>query len=343
MSTTVVVCEDSLLQRAQLVRLLGEDADIEIVGEAASVPEAVEVVARERPDVVTMDLEMPGGPPAVPGGIAAIREVLLAQPVPILVLSAFARERTDTLAIEALDAGAVEIFPKDLAWTADGAADLRRLVGVLGRLRLAARARTPVLPRPGVPGTPSGAPVIGLVASTGGPTALRTVLGGLEGLGVPILVVQHIHPEFVASFASWLEQTTDVPTRVAGAGERPEAGVAYVAPAGAHLRLSRGGALVLDTEPELLSRPSGDELLKSLAEHAGADAVGAVLTGMGEDGARGLLAIRDRGGATFAQDAASSVVDGMPRAARELGAAGDVLGLEDLAGAIAAAVARGRT
>lgn len=343
MSTTVVVCEDSLLQRAQLVRLLDEDPNIEVVGEAASVPEAVEVVERERPDVVTMDLEMPGGPVDRPGGIAAIGEILQRQPVPILVLSAFARERTDTLAIEALDAGAAEIFPKDLAWTGDGAADLRRLVGVLGRLKLAARARPPIARAPAAAGTPAGAPIVGIVASTGGPTALRTVLGGLSGIEVPILVVQHIHPEFVASFASWLEQTTELPTRVAEAGERPEPGTTYVAPAGAHLRLSRGGALVLDTEPEMLSRPSGDQLLGSMAEHAGADAIGAVLTGMGEDGARGLLAIREQGGLTFAQDAASSVVDGMPRAARELGAALEVLALDELPGAIAGAVARNRT
>jgi two-component system, chemotaxis family, protein-glutamate methylesterase/glutaminase len=166
------------------------------------------------------------------------------------------------------------------------------------------------------------------------------VVAGLTGLPAPILLVQHIHPEFVESFASWLAQTTEVPTEVAAAGATPEPGRAYVAPAGAHLRLTASGSLALDTEPELLSRPSGDELLRSLAEHAGTDAIAAVLTGMGDDGARGLLAVREAGGSTFAQDAATAVVDGMPRAARDLGAAGQVLALEQLAAGIAAAVAR---
>jgi two-component system, chemotaxis family, protein-glutamate methylesterase/glutaminase len=337
MSVTVVVCEDSLVQRAQLVRLLQRDGTVEVVGEAGTVEEAVATVERLAPDVVTMDLEMPGGEPGTPGGILAIQRILARRAVPVLVLSAYARERSDTLAIDALDAGAAEIFPKDLAWSDEGSADLRRLLGVLSRLQLGPRhgGAAPAAPAPrAAPGA-----IVGLVASTGGPTALREVVGGLDGLEAPILLVQHIHPEFVESFASWLEQTTGVPTAVAEPGVRPQAGFAYVAPAGTHLRLGPGGTLELDPEPDLLSRPSGDELLRSLAEHAGPRAVAAVLTGMGDDGARGLLAVREAGGATFAQDGATAVVDGMPRAARELGAAERVLALDQLPRAIGRAVA----
>ncbi len=337
----IVVVEDSVLQRRHLVRLLQADRTIAVVGEAGTADEAVSVVAATSPDVVTMDLELPGGHDAVPGGIVAIERTMASAAVPILVISSHVSATTDTLAIDALAAGAVDCFPKDPRWGPEAAAALRRRVLVLSRLRMVTRSRSrPPRPSPVPSPQRAGGAVIALAASTGGPSALRTVISGLAGVPAPILVVQHIHADFAASLVSWLEQATGVPTRLARDGDEPEPGHVHVAPPEVHLHLDASGALALHRLPELLSRPSADELLRSVAAHAGRRGVGAVLTGMGDDGARGLLAMREAGAATFAQDAASSAVDGMPRAARQLGAAQRALPVDQLAAAIAAAAAR---
>lgn len=338
----VVVVEDSAVQRAHLVSLLEAEGRIEVVEQATDVGGAVEAVGRHAPDVVTMDLEIPGGPPERSGGLVALERIMAEHPVPVLALSAHAAPG-GTLAIEALDAGAVDVFPKPGRWTDDDAAALRRRIGVLSRVavvRRSPRRASPAVPAVAPVPTTGRGPVVGLVASTGGPSALRDVVRGLRGLPAPILVVQHIHPDFTGSFARWLQDATGVPAQLAERGTRPRAGTVHVAPPGLHLRLGAGGRLDPGAEPRVRSVPSGDELLRSLAAHAGADAIGVVLTGMGDDGADGLLAIRRRGGATIAQDEATSVVDGMPRVARERGAAEQVLPLGDIAAAVAAQVRR---
>lgn len=340
----VVVVEDSAVQRAAIVRLLREGGGIEIVAEAGSVDEAVRAVDAKQPDVVTMDLEIPGGPVGTPGGLLAIKRIMGKRTLPILVLSSHAATRSDTLAIEALAAGAVDVFPKRATWEPTEAAALRRRIAVLSRLTMVSRHARTSAHAPGTKQTGSGRPVVALAASTGGPSALRIVISGLAGLGAPLLVVQHIHDDFSESFAGWISETTGVDTRVAAAGEELRAGLAYLAPPGHHLRLGPGMTAEVSPEPAAAPiRPSADELLGSVARRAARSAVGCVLTGMGADGAHGLLAIRHVGGATFAQDAASSVVDGMPRAARELGAAQVVAPVDDLAAVIRRAVAeRGR-
>jgi two-component system chemotaxis response regulator CheB len=332
-----VVVEDSLLQRTALVRVLEADGTIRVVGQAASADEAVRIIARDAPDGVTMDLEMPGGTPDAPGGLLAIERVMATRAVPILVLSAHVAARGDTLAIDALAAGAVDVFPKDPGWPPEVAAALRRRLAVLSRLQMVTRRRRDAAPR--VP-RGDGVPVVGLAASTGGPSALRAIIPALAAVAAPILVVQHIHPAFAATFAEWLEHATGVPAVLAEDGMLPRPGTVHVAPPNVHLRLAPTRLLALDPEPALIARPSCDELLRSLAVIAGRRAVGAVLTGMGDDGARGLLEIHRHGGTTFAQDAATSIVDGMPRAARESGGAGAVLPLADLGHAIAEAVRR---
>jgi two-component system chemotaxis response regulator CheB len=332
-----VVVEDSLVQRAALVQAVEGDGTIRVVGEAGSADEAVQVIAEQAPDVVTMDLEMPGGVGDAPGGLVAIERVMSSRAVPILVLSGHIAARGDTLTIDALAAGAVDVFPKHPRWTPDTAAALRRRLTVLSRLQMVTRRRREPAAR--VP-RGEGLPVVGLAASTGGPSALRAILPALAGVPAPVLVVQHIHASFAQSFADWLQDATGVPTVLAEHGVRARPGTVYVAPPDVHLRLSAARLLTLDPDPVLPSRPSGDELLRSVALHAGRWAIGAVLTGMGEDGARGLLEIRRRGGTTFAQDGQSATVDGMPRTARELGAAGATLPLADLGHALAEAVRR---
>jgi len=175
---------------------------------------------------------------------------------------------------------------------------------------------------------------------------------------VPVLVVQHLHPQLVDGFVGWMQRVSALPVVVAGDGDRPQPGVVYVAPAGAHLKLAPapgaaigpvgpprtipagGRRLVLDPDPPARHRPSADELFASVAATAGGQSVGVLLTGMGDDGAAGLLALRGQGAVTIVQDEATSVVFGMPQAAQRLGAAGEVLGLGQIHGTIPSAVAR---
>jgi two-component system chemotaxis response regulator CheB len=182
--------------------------------------------------------------------------------------------------------------------------------------------------------------VVALAASTGGPAALAQILRSLLGLGAPVLVVQHLHPQLVDGFVSWMARISALPVAIAADGVvlRPDA--VYIAPPGRHLRLAAGRRLEVGAEPLTLHRPSADELFASLAVHARRAAVGVLLTGMGDDGAVGLKAVRDQGGVTIVQDAASSVVDGMPAAARRAGAASEVRALVEIPWAIRAAVAR---
>ncbi|MBW8826214.1 MAG: chemotaxis-specific protein-glutamate methyltransferase CheB [Acidobacteria bacterium] len=347
----VVVVEDSLVQRAHIVTTLEADDDITVVGEAVGAEEAIAVVAREQPDVVTLDLEIPDG-----GGQYAIEQIMGNTPTPILVLSATVESRTSASAIEALVAGAMDAFPKPRRWTSQEEVALRRAVRGLrgiavvrhprGRLAgLAALApnprrmvntsvdhRSPV-PSGAVGSEPDGL-VVAIAASTGGPQALGVVLGGLGELHAPVLVVQHMHPDFVDGLVTWIGTVSALPTVLATAGDQLRPGTVYIAPGGAHLRLGADRRIVLAPEPVTTHRPSADELFRSVATHAGANAIGVVLTGMGDDGAAGLLDLRQAGALTIAQDEASCSVFGMPRAAGLSGAVMRVLPLGRIAEAV---------
>jgi two-component system chemotaxis response regulator CheB len=187
------------------------------------------------------------------------------------------------------------------------------------------------------PGQTGAACVVAMAASTGGPSALAIVLAGLGGTQAPVLVVQHLHVDFTAGLIEWMARESALPVELAEHGRVARGGRVYVAPGGVHLRLGSGLRLELDPAPVTIHRPSADELLCSVAKHAGAAAIGVVLTGMGDDGARGLLAIHRAGGQTFAQDEASSAVFGMPAAAQRLGAVSEMLPPAELAAAIARA------
>jgi two-component system, chemotaxis family, protein-glutamate methylesterase/glutaminase len=331
----VVVVEDSATQRAHLVRLLEADGDIEVVAEATDRADAISAVLRTDPDVVTMDLEMPG---TLPGdelaGLRAVRTIMATAPVPILGISVHADEERSSVAMEALAAGAAEVRPRPQDEGDHDGAGLRNRVRMLSGVKVVTRRTASPPPKP-----LAGAPVVALGASTGGPPALGTVVGELRGIAAPILVVQHIHAEFVTSLVSWLATATGLPTSIAEDGLEPEPGAVYLAPAGKHMRVTRGGTISLSEEPKSLHMPSVDELFGSIAAHAGRSAVAALLTGMGEDGAAGLAAIRAAGGCTFAQDEKTSAVYGMPRAAARQSAADRVLPLEDIGPSIRRVVA----
>ena len=332
-STTIrtLLVVDSPAQRAELNRVLQRDGDIAVVAETGTTEDVVGLVARIRPHVVVLG--------SSDGGAQhAIEQIMALAPTPILVLQGRVGERRSAAAVAALVAGALEVVPAPARWTVPLEAGLRHSVRQIRKVTVIRHPRG-ALPRPPRPQQPPGGaeqPVVALAASTGGPSALAAVLSALPGLPAPVLVVQHLHPEFTAGLVDWMARASALPVKVAEHGEVARSGRVYLAPGEVHLRLAANGRLELAATPATVHRPSADQLFESVAERAGRAGVGVLLTGMGEDGARGLLEIHRRGGRTFAQDEASSAVFGMPRAAQRLGAVAsvDLLPLDQLAAAI---------
>ena len=331
----VVVVEQNRTQCALLKRVLQADGDIEVTATAATAAEAVAAVRSAKPDVVTLDLQIEGG------GINAIAEIMANTPTAILVLSVAVQGVWAPRAVDALAAGAADVLPKPARWNREAESLIRERVRVNGGIRVGG-APPPPLPQPASP-KPAIDAVVAVAASTGGPAALATVLAGLGGIEVPVLVVQHLHPDFMNGFVSWLDRLTTLPVKAARTGERIKRGQVYVAPAGMHLRLGGSGVVVLDPEPPRIHRPSADELFSSVARSVGDRAVGVLLTGMGSDGAEGLLEIKRAGGVTIAQDEATSAVFGMTQAAVRAGAVDHVLAIDAVAEAVLRCVRRRST
>lgn len=318
--TRVVLCEDSHTYSSALTRTLEHDGSVSVVGVFPTAERAIAALPRLQPDLVTMDLELPGM-----SGLDAVERIMANSPTPIVVLSDYSGGGSAT-ASAALAAGALAAIPKaelDLRDpSGDGAALFRRRLTRLGSTHVVrhplGRLNRPAAPRP--EGRRAVA-AIGVCASTGGPKALAAMLAAVPGsFPVPILVVQHIVPGFEARLATTIGRATDLPVDIAEDGMKLQRGV-WLAPAGAHLRLGPNRRLQLaPRRPGESYCPSGDMLLTSLAQMLGHEGVGVVLTGMGEDGARGIGDLRAAGGLTVAQDAASSIVFGMPRAAAREGA-----------------------
>lgn len=321
--------------RRQLIEMLESEADITVLGPADGAAEAVLRVQQEHPDVVVLDLQLGNQ-----DSQHAIEQIMALAPTPILVLSGRGDDAHSPAAVAALRAGALDVLPTPAEWTAAGGASLRRSVRRLDKVVVIRHPRGGLnkpTPRPVSAGRST--PVVAVGASTGGPSALACLLGGLAGLLAPVLVVQHLHADFTGGFLAWMSRASALPVEIAQHGGLLEPGQVYLAPGDLHLRLGPDRRIELASLPVSLHRPSADQLFHSLAEHAGAGSIGVLLTGMGEDGARGLLEIHRKGGRTLAQDEASSAVFGMPRAAQRLGAVTDLLPLDRLAGAICRAVA----
>jgi two-component system chemotaxis response regulator CheB len=316
----ILICEDSATYALGLKRFLETGGEIEVVGTCGTGEEAVQAVPRLAPDLVTMDLDLPGM-----GGIRAVDKIMRTHAVPILVLSGHVR-RGSSQAAEALSAGALEALPK----THVRVDDANGAAGIALRYRLkrlaAARVGPQGTPAPASPPRPTerrrnGVRVIGICASTGGPRALEIVLAALPpDFPVPLLVVQHMTPGFTEGLASWLDRRTPLPVALATGDQELAPGV-WIAPDGAHLKLEAGMGLALDRDTAAgHHRPSGDVLFESMAAAAGSGAAGVVLTGMGRDGARGVAALLQAGGRALAQDESTSAIFGMPEAAAEAGA-----------------------
>jgi two-component system, chemotaxis family, protein-glutamate methylesterase/glutaminase len=344
--TRVLVAEDSATVRGRLVEALAADPDIELLGTARDGRQAVELCRVHRPDVITMDMMMP-----VMSGLAATEYIMAHQPTPILIVSASLNRGELFKIYDALAAGAVDVLEKPVGNEFDGDWERRLLSAVKlvakikvithPRARLEAKKRASDVPvRPLQLPRPARSPeVIAIGASTGGPGAVLEVLRKLPPrLEAPVLVVLHINPPFESAFADWLDAQIDRRVICAehGVAVSELRGRVAVAPGGKHL-LVRQGRLALTLDQERHScRPSVDVLFESIASEFGASASACLLTGMGRDGAAGLLKIRRAGGVTIAQDEATSVVYGMPREAAALGAATYVLPLGEIGVQLAA-------
>jgi two-component system chemotaxis response regulator CheB len=340
----VLVVEDSLTVRKRLCEVLSADPDIEVVGEALDGHEAVDLCTALKPDVVTMDMMLPRM-----NGLLATEHIMAHCPTPILVVSAFDRNELFRT-FDALAAGAVEVLEKPVGEDGGDAAWAHRLVTtvkLVSRIRVIThlRAKLPsATQQPGALPPRSGtghcaSRLLALGASTGGPAALVRILHDLPApLPVPLLVVQHIGDDGVV-FADWLATQTAHPARYARHGEPLDEtkGSVVLAPPNRHLVVQNGRLNLLDEPPLHSCKPAIDYLFRSIAKTSYATCTTAcVLTGMGRDGASGLLDIRRAGGQTMAQDEASSVIYGMPREAMRLGAAEQSLSLEDIGPALAA-------
>lgn len=332
----VLVIDDSAVVRDVLTRELSADPEIEVVDTALDPYIARDKIVALRPDVVTLDLEMPRM-----DGMTFLGKLMHFMPMPVVVVSSLTPAGSET-ALDALCAGAFEVIAKpgpaysvgamaeQLAATIKAAAQAppRRSMGARVAVRIPALKRTTTR-------------VVGIGASTGGTVALERLLSALPLDAPPTAVVQHMPEGFTRSFAQRLDSQCAVEVKEAEDGDLMAPGKVLVAPGNRHLLLRRSGATyrveLRDGPPVSRHRPSVDVLFKSLAACAGADAIGLILTGMGTDGAAGLLDMRTSGALTIAQDEATSVVWGMPREAVECGAACEVLPLDEMAGRVARA------
>ncbi|MDH5832635.1 protein-glutamate methylesterase/protein-glutamine glutaminase [Luteimonas kalidii] len=331
----VLVVDDSALVRALMSELLGDDPGIEVVGTAADPYIAREKIKQLSPDVLTLDVEMPRM-----DGLTFLRNLMRLRPMPVLMVSSLT-EAGATVTLDALALGAVDFIAKPKIDVARGLAGYGPML--VEKIKQAATARVARTTATSAPAPPLEGPLgyrtterlLAIGASTGGTEAIREVLEQMPADAPATVIVQHIPAAFSGPFAERLDRHSRMTVMEASDQQPLLAGHAYVAPGGRHLRVVRSGARWVcrlgDDDPVRRHRPSVDVLFESVAAHAGRNASAALLTGMGDDGAAGLLALRRAGARTLAQDESSSVIWGMPGAAVALGAADEVVPLEQVA------------
>jgi two-component system chemotaxis response regulator CheB len=347
----VLIVDDSLVVRRMLSRLLGADPMIEVVGTAEDPYDAEGKILSLNPDVLTLDIEMPKM-----DGLTFLKILMEKRPMPVIVMSSLSQAGS-SYAIDALQFGAVEVLAKpygpysvgsvgaQLVDKVKAAAASRKRIGLLKDAYMASKAHPTPQTKPVATPVAGVQPIrfhprqlIALGASTGGTEALKEVLVALPADMPPIVVVQHIPPYFSKAFADRLNGICQLSVKEAEEGDEAKQGTCLIAPGDFHMIVNwtaKGYVVSLKKGPQVWhQRPAVDILFKTAAEAAGKYCTAALFTGMGRDGAEGLLAIKNKGSMTFAQDEASCVVYGMPKAAVELGAAQKVLPLNKMAAAL---------
>ncbi|MFT6222365.1 MAG: two-component system chemotaxis response regulator CheB [Paracoccaceae bacterium] len=342
----VLVIDDSAVVRQIMQQILDEDPDLEVIGVASDPFVAAERIKRQVPDVITLDVEMPRM-----DGITFLRRLMAQKPIPVVICSSLVSAESETLS-QALEAGAVDIVCKPelgvKEFFEDACMTIRDAVKAAAQAKLGSQRPRRIekkLSADAVLAPPSARAmarttekIIALGASTGGTEALRVVLEELPLDCPPVLVVQHMPETFTAAFARRLDSICDVTVKEAQNGDRMLRGHVLIAPGNKHTLLTRSGAnyAVEVRDGPLVSRhrPSVDVMFRSVARTAGKNAVGVIMTGMGDDGAKGLLEMREAGARTLGQDEQSCVVYGMPKEALKAGGVEDELPLAKISNAI---------
>ncbi len=341
MAIRVLIVDDSAFIRKALIDILRRDSDIQIVGEAKDGLEAIEKFKELKPDVITLDYEMPKK-----NGIEVIREIMKIKPTPIVMISSYTKEGA-LITLKCLEEGAVDFISKDIE---RGALEvIRKGKEIIDKVKNAARARVKIKVKPEFRELEPIRPqleerrifeerieerkieekrvydkaikkLIVIGASTGGPNTVLDILSVLPPLPAAILVVIHMPPVFTETYAQRLSERTGFPAKEAQEGDKLEAGKILVAPGGKHIKVMKGGTIKIVNElPDAIYKPSIDLALESSAEAFRQDTIAVILTGMGSDGAKGIRKVKELGGKVIAESEKSAVVFGMPRAAAETG------------------------
>ncbi len=337
----VLVIDDSAVIRTLLTEILNSAGDIEVIGTAQDPVFAKSKLTSLQPDVITLDVEMPRM-----DGLTFLQELMQTNPTPVLMISSLTQRACDTT-LRALELGAIDYVSKPSIDITSGVEQLA--TEIIAKVRIAAKARIRLPGRSvGITPAPAGPKVsaldttrmattdklIAIGASTGGTQAITDVITQLPASVPGIVIVQHMPPVFTKSYAERLNTMARINVKEAEHGDRILRGTAFIAPGGRHMSIRRDGAMyyleLSDGPPVNYVRPAVDVLFRSVARFAGKNAVGVILTGMGEDGARGLREMREHGAQTFAQDEASCVVFGMPKRAIEMDAVDRVLPLSQI-------------
>ncbi len=352
MVAKVLVVDDSAFFRKRIVEILESDPHIEVVGTAADGREAIRQVSLLKPDVVTMDIEMP-----VMDGITAVRRIMAIRPTPVLMFSSLSYEGAQAT-LDALDAGALDFLPKRFDDITRDREQAKRILRARVRQLAAQKMGKPVLASPAsaagarsVPAAPTRArgdevgrlaqaQLVAIASSTGGPVALQQVLISLpQDFPLPILLVQHMPASFTPAFANRLDQQCSINVKEAADGDVLRPGTAYLAPGGRQLSLQqRTGQVkvhIEDGDPALHFKPCADVTFNSVAAVYGGKVQAVVLTGMGADGREGARTLKKAGASVWAQDEATCVIYGMPQAVVEAGIADQVLPLPEIGPALA--------
>ncbi len=351
----VLVVDDSAFMRKALSTMLDGDPEIQVVGTARDGSEGLDKARQLQPDVITMDIEMPRM-----DGLTALRHIMMEMPRPVIMVSSLTTEGAEAT-LKAMELGAVDFIPKQLSRVSLDIVkienDLRAKVKIVARRKIRAprmsrkieTVSAPTMGKPSLDAIPKKGPqsrdVVAIGVSTGGPPAIQKVLSKLPAnFPACILIAQHMPQAFTGPFAKRLDAVCQIKVKEAEAGDRVQPGVAFVAPGGQHLsidqKVSRIDLLVSPEPKEALYKPSANVLIASVAQGVGKRGVGVILTGMGSDGLEGIKQLKQKNGYILAQDDASCVVYGMPKAIVDAGLADEILDIDDIAQGIMNALYR---